>query len=154
MVIIISSPKPIIVSRASETHCGPAKIDFGWPDWPAREKVKHDPLMCMHIIGVRCFFTSIAYCSRAFLFFPSFTLSPSSLSPLPFPLTFFPSCPLPYLSSFPFYPSFFSYPSIPSNLSISSYLLFPNSSLSFLSIPPFLGRLLPIKPLISFQFLH
>ena len=43
MVRIIGSPKPIIVSRASETHCGPAKIDFGWPDWPAREKVKHDP---------------------------------------------------------------------------------------------------------------
>ena len=43
MVIIIGSPKPVIVSRASETHCGPAKIDFGWPDWPAREKVKHDP---------------------------------------------------------------------------------------------------------------
>ena len=43
MVIIIGSPKPIIVSRASETHCGPAKIYFGWPDWPAREKVKHDP---------------------------------------------------------------------------------------------------------------
>ena len=43
MVIIICSPKPIIVSRASETYCGPAKIDFGWPDWPAREKLKHDP---------------------------------------------------------------------------------------------------------------
>ena len=43
MVIIIGSPKSIIVSRASETHCGPAKIDFGWPDWPASEKVKHDP---------------------------------------------------------------------------------------------------------------
>ena len=43
MVIIIGSPKPVIVSRASETHCGPAKIYFGWPDWPAREKVKHDP---------------------------------------------------------------------------------------------------------------
>ena len=43
MVIIIGSPKPVIVSRASETHCAPAKIDFGWPDWPAREKVKHDP---------------------------------------------------------------------------------------------------------------
>ena len=43
MVIIIGSPKPVIVSRTSETHCGPAKIDFGWPDWPAREKVKHDP---------------------------------------------------------------------------------------------------------------
>ena len=47
MVIIIGSPKPVIVSRASETHCGPAKIDFGWPDWPAREKVKHDP--CVNI---------------------------------------------------------------------------------------------------------
>ena len=43
MVIIIGSPKPVIVSRASETHCGPAKIDFRWPDWPAREKVKYDP---------------------------------------------------------------------------------------------------------------
>ena len=43
MVIIIGSPKPVIVSRASETHSGPAKIYFGWPDWPAREKVKHDP---------------------------------------------------------------------------------------------------------------
>ena len=43
MVIIIGSPKPVIVSRASETYCGPAKIDFGWPDWPAKEKVKHDP---------------------------------------------------------------------------------------------------------------
>ena len=32
-----------LVSRASEIHCGPAKIDFGWPDWPAREKVQHDP---------------------------------------------------------------------------------------------------------------
>ena len=42
MVIIIGSSKPVIVSRASETHCGPAKICFGWPDWPAREKVKHD----------------------------------------------------------------------------------------------------------------
>ena len=49
MVIIIGSPKPVIVSRASETHCGPAKIDFGWPDWPAREKVKHDPCLCVAI---------------------------------------------------------------------------------------------------------
>ena len=22
------------VSRASQTNCGPAKPDFGWPDWP------------------------------------------------------------------------------------------------------------------------
>ena len=50
MVIIIGSPKPIIVSRASETHCGPAKIDFGWPDWPAREKVKHDPCIMLLLV--------------------------------------------------------------------------------------------------------
>ena len=31
------------VSRASQTNCGPAKPDFGWPDWPAKEKVKLDP---------------------------------------------------------------------------------------------------------------
>ena len=49
MVIIIGSPKLIIVSRASETHCGPAKIDFGWPDWPAREKVKHDPCIIIYV---------------------------------------------------------------------------------------------------------
>ena len=30
-----------------ETHCGPAKIYFGWPDWPARVKVNHDP--CIYI---------------------------------------------------------------------------------------------------------
>ena len=43
MVIIIGWPKPIKVSRASQTNCGPAKPDFGWPDWPAKEKVKLDP---------------------------------------------------------------------------------------------------------------
>ena len=53
------------------------------------------------------------------------------------------------LPSFLFYPSF-SYPSIPSDLSIFSYLLFPNSSHSFLSISPFLGRLLPFQPHIFF----
>ena len=37
-----------LVSRASEIHCGPAKIDFGWPDWPAREKVQHDPCETMN----------------------------------------------------------------------------------------------------------
>ena len=40
------------ISRASEIHCGPAKIDFGWPDWPASEKVKHDPrqsLLSLHM---------------------------------------------------------------------------------------------------------
>ena len=57
MVIIIGSPKPIIVSRASETHCGPAKIYFGWPDWPAREKVKHDP--CIMLYRAHTFFTLI-----------------------------------------------------------------------------------------------
>ena len=80
-------------------------------------------------------------------FFPSF---PSYL------FLSFPSCPLPYPPPpyFPFHPSFFSYPSIPSNLSISSYLLFPKTSPSFFSIPPFLARLLPVQPLISFLFLH
>ena len=53
MVIIIVSPKPVIVSRASETHCGSAKIDFGWPDWPAREKVKHDP-WCYSTLSPTC----------------------------------------------------------------------------------------------------
>ena len=101
--------------------------------------------MCMHIIAVECLSTSILYCSRALLFFPSF---PS------YPFLSFPSCPLPYLPFFPLYPAFFSYPSIPSNLSISSYLLFPNSSPSFPLIPPFLARLLPVQPLISFLFLH
>ena len=52
MVIIIGSPKPVIVSRASETHCGPAKIYFGWPDWPTREKVKHDPWIPVSIPGL------------------------------------------------------------------------------------------------------
>ena len=102
----------------------------------------------------------IAYCSRAFLFFPSFTLSPSSLSSLFFSsfLSYLfhssPSCPLPYLSSFPFYPSFFSYPSIHCNLSISSYVIFNNFPPSFPLIPPFLARPLHIQPLISFLFLH
>ena len=77
--------------------------------------------------------------------FPFFPLLPF-LSLLPFPS--FPSCPLPYLPSFPFHPS------IPFNLSISSYLLFPNYSPSFFSIPPFLAPLLPVQPLISFLFLH
>ena len=68
MVIIIDSPKPMIVSRASETHCGPAKIDFGWPDWPAREKVKHDP--CLHYgvcNRVRCFYYHVTGTKRPHL---------------------------------------------------------------------------------------
>ena len=32
----MGSPK---ISRASEIDCGPAKLDFGWPDWPASEKL-------------------------------------------------------------------------------------------------------------------
>ena len=55
MVIIIGSPKPVIVFRASETHCGPAKIDFGWPDWPAREKVKNDPWTLSFGLYIDCF---------------------------------------------------------------------------------------------------
>ena len=39
IVIITGSPN---ISRASEIDCGPAKLDFGWPNWPASEKVKHD----------------------------------------------------------------------------------------------------------------
>ena len=80
-------------------------------------------------------------------FFPLLPfLSLSSFSPL---LLFrFPSS-LPFFFTLPF-----SHPSIPSNLSISSYLLFPNSFPFFPSIPPFLGSLLPVQPLISFLFLH
>ena len=47
IVIIRSSPKPeidISASRASEIHCGPAKLHFGWPDWPAREKLSMTPV--------------------------------------------------------------------------------------------------------------
>ena len=105
--------------------------------------------------------TSLAYCSRVFIWFPSSL--PSLYHPPPFlpscslafPLTFFPSfpsCPLLFLPSFPFYP-YFSYPSISTKLSISYYLLFPNSFPSFLSIPPFLARLLPVQPLIFFPIL-
>ena len=46
MVIITGSPKLIMViqaSRASVIHCGPAELEFGWPNWPARDKVKHGP---------------------------------------------------------------------------------------------------------------
>ena len=116
--------------------------------------------MCMHIIAGRCLSTSIAYCSRAFLFFPSFTLSPflpflplfPFLSLLPFSpplLVGFPSS-LPFLSTL----SFFFLPLHSFQPLHSSYLLFPNSSPSFPSIPPFLGRLLPVQLLISFLFLH
>ena len=119
------------------------------------------------------------YFNQTFLFFPSFPLlllllyvyfgntvhikivqimhrsckyilSPSFHSSLPFPLTFLPSvpsCPLP----FPIYCSTptLPYPSIHSNLSISSYLLFPNSSPSFFSIPPFRPYCFPIPLLIQ-----
>ena len=115
--------------------------------------------------NVYAYYSSAMFVYFNCLLFKTMSLLPflhfSTLLPffplLPFPHTFFssfPSCPLPYLLSFPFYPSLFSYPSIPSNISISSYLLFPNSSPSFHSIPPFLVHLLPIQPLISFLFLH
>ena len=39
--------------RASDSHCGPAKLDFGWPDWPARKKVKYDPLVVCHMVEAR-----------------------------------------------------------------------------------------------------
>ena len=83
--------------------------------------------------------------SLSSLFCPSF---PSYLSP-PSLLVRFPIS-LPFHST----PFFFSYPSILSNVSISSYLIFPSSSPSFLFIPPFLARLLPVQPLISFLFVH
>ena len=69
MAIIIGSLKPIIVSRASETHCGPAKVDFGWPDWPAREKVKHDPCIgvqmygCTSIMVYKCMGVQVYRCT-------------------------------------------------------------------------------------------
>ena len=65
-------------------------------------------------------------------FFHFFTLLPFfPLLPFLSILLFqsFPSCPLPYFSSFPFYPSFFSCLSVPSNLSVSSYLFFPTPPL-------------------------
>ena len=91
---------------------------------------------------------------------PFLHLSPSSLSFLfflLFPLTFSPpSLLVRFPTSLPFHstPFFFSYPSILSNVSISSNLIFPSSSPSFLFIPPFLARLLPVQPLISFLFFH
>ena len=80
--------------------------------------------MCMHIIAVRCLSTSIVYCPIAFLFFPSFTLSPSFLSSL-----FFPSFPSYLLPLLPFLSA-----SLPPSLSILPLLLF--------------------LPLYSFQPLH
>ena len=112
-----------------------------------------------------------AYCSRAmFVYFNRLLFKSISLLPLLHFISLLPFFPLPFLSLLPFSPpllvrfpsslpsflfySSFSYPSIPSNLSISSYLLFPNSSPSFPLIPPFLGRLLPVQPFISFLFPH
>ena len=97
----------------------------------------------MHIIAVRCLSTSIAFCSRAFLFFPSFTLSPSSLSSLFFSL-------LPFLFFLPFSPP-------------SLLVRFPSSRPFFSNLPfrtpPFLltSPFSPISssliiPLLSFQY--
>ena len=90
---------------------------------------------------VQCLSTSIAYCSRAFLFFPSFTLSPSSLSSLFFHsflsyiFPFFLSCPLPYLPSFHY--TFSSFPTPP---------FIPTSP-----FPPLFSSI--ISPLLSFRLL-
>ena len=110
--------------------------------------------MCMPIIAVRCLFQSLIVQEHI-----SSSLS-SLFHPPPFPPSSFPSylfhsspsCPLPYLSFFPFYPSFYSHTSIHSNLSLSFYLLFHNFPLlSFPSSPP--SRLtpyfFPIPPLIQ-----
>ena len=108
-------------------------------------------------LPVQCLLTSIAYCSRAFLFFLSFTLSPSSLFFLLFPFrSFFLS--LPFLLVFPhfliflcsFLPSLLCSSSIPFNPSIIFHLSFPCSpsflsANPFLSIFPFLARLPPSR---------
>ena len=110
---------------------------------------------CMHIIAGRCLSTSIVYCSRAFLFFPSFTLSPFSLSSLFLSFSSYLS-PLLFLSaSLPLFLFFLPFSFLPlHSFQPLNFLLFPNSSPSFLLIPPFLGRLLPVQALISFLFLH
>ena len=97
--------------------------------------------MCMHIIAGRCLSTSIAYCSRAFLFFPSFTLSPSSLSSL-----FFPSFPS-YLSLL-----LFLYSSLPLSLPFFFTISFPTPLfLQTSPFPPISSSL--ILPLLSFRSL-
>ena len=100
-------------------------------------------------------------------FLPFFPLLPF-LSLLPFPP---PSLLVRFSTSFPFHftpssfptPPFFPTSQFPPVLwthiiiviiIASQQLLFPNSSPSFLFIPPFLARLLPVQPLISFLFLH
>ena len=105
--------------------------------------------MCMHIIAGQCLSTSIDYCSRAFLFFPSFTLSPSPLSSFPFPLIFLPSSSfsLPFLPPFLFFTLPFPTPPfhpISPFSPISSSLIPPPFSLrSLLS----LGASFPSNPL-------
>ena len=106
------------------------------------------------------------YSSAMFVYFNRLLFKSISLLPFLHFITLLPFFPLlPFLSLLPFSPlsilvrflSFLpllSYPSIPSNLSSSSYLLFPNSSPSFLSIPPFLARLFSVQPLIYFLILH
>ena len=80
--------------------------------------------MCIHIIAEQCLSTSIDYCSREFLFFPSFTLSPSHLSSLFF-----------FSASLPPFLSFFTLPfPTPPFLPIS---LFPPICSSL--IPPILS---------------
>ena len=83
----------------------------------------------------------IAYCSRPFLFFPSFTFSLSSLSSL-----FFPS-----FSSYLFHsPLLVRFPtSLPFHSTLSSFLTPPFFSTS--SFPPIASSLIP--PLLSFSSL-
>ena len=62
--------------------------------------------MCMNIIAWQCLPISIAFCSRAFVVFPSFTLSSSSLfAPFfpSFPSYMFPLLPFLFVSLPPFF---------------------------------------------------
>ena len=96
--------------------------------------------MCMHIIAGQCLSTSIDYCSRAFLFFPSFTLSPSPLSSL-------------FFLSFPSHlsPLFFFFASLPPFLSFFT-LPFPTPPFHPISpFPPISSSLIP--PLFSLRSL-
>ena len=116
--------------------------------------------MCMNIIAVQCLSTSIAYCSRAFLFFPSFTLSSSSLSSHASfssylsPLLPSLSASLFFLFCYLFLPLLFSTPSLLPILPFHytpPFLVIPPSHPShpFLPTPPFI----PIITLYSFLFL-
>ena len=113
----------------------------------------------MYIIAVRCLSTSITYCSRAFLFFPSFTFSPSSLSSPFFPSYLFPpSLLVRFPTSLPFHSTLLSFltpPFIPTSLfpPISFSIIFPFFLFdpSFPCCPPSRPTpyFFPIPPLIQ-----